>query len=54
MKIKRKLKSQAGLSLAETLLAVLILIFVGMMVLLYSWIFLVVCNLQIIPPIHPR
>lgn len=31
MKIKRKLKSKAGLSLAETLLAVLILIFVGMM-----------------------
>ena len=30
------------------------LIFVGMMVLFYSWIFLIVCNLQIIPPIHPR
>lgn len=30
------------------------LIFVGMMVLFYSWIFLIVCNLKIIPPIHPR
>ena len=29
------------------------LIFVGMMVLLYSWIFLIVCNFQT-PSIHPR
>ena len=28
--------------------------FVGMMILLYSWIFLIVCDLRIIPPIHPR
>ncbi len=30
------------------------LIFAGMMVLLYSWIFLVVCELPIVPPVHPR
>ena len=30
------------------------LISAGMMILFYSWIFLIVCNLRIIPPIHPR
>ena len=29
-------------------------IFAGMMVLVYSWIFLVVCDLSIIPPVHSR